>query len=257
MPMSFDGHAASSSGCAIKPKVHGTGSAAFVGRTGISLRTGSYGMATAEHREPCDSRGSCTVLGAPGGESPPGDSTRVRLPAPLSTRQMTLRKQTESLQRRERRMCATNGPEQARQDWSQSRWVRRLAPATGDPHQADFVILEVDCSAEDSPIPRHHFIQAGRLEGDMMQRGFDDRHWWPPNTFSTSIAQLNAALKSSTNCLVVIGARPTRSSISLVFSVEKPPAAPTLAKATLCVTRQSGMPRDFMPCSACSGVMAT
>src|SRR5215813_13597668 len=63
------------SGCAIKPKVHGTGSAAFVGRTGISLRTGSYAMATAEHREPCDSRGSCTVLGAPGGESPPGDST--------------------------------------------------------------------------------------------------------------------------------------------------------------------------------------
>src|SRR5215211_3782597 len=31
--------------------------------------------ATVEHREPCDSRASCTVLGAPGGESPPGDST--------------------------------------------------------------------------------------------------------------------------------------------------------------------------------------
>src|SRR5262245_51626817 len=31
--------------------------------------------ATAEHREPCDSRGSCTVLGAPGGAIPPGDST--------------------------------------------------------------------------------------------------------------------------------------------------------------------------------------
>ena len=30
---------------------------------------------TAEHREPCDSRGSCTVLGAPGGGIPPGDST--------------------------------------------------------------------------------------------------------------------------------------------------------------------------------------
>ncbi|WP_349525508.1 group II intron maturase-specific domain-containing protein [Bradyrhizobium sp. Rc2d] len=29
-----------------------------------------------EHREPCDSRGSCTVLGAPGGEIPPGDSTK-------------------------------------------------------------------------------------------------------------------------------------------------------------------------------------
>jgi len=30
---------------------------------------------TVEHREPCDSRGSCTVLGAPGGEIPPGDSS--------------------------------------------------------------------------------------------------------------------------------------------------------------------------------------
>jgi len=30
---------------------------------------------TAEHREPCDSRGSCMVLEAPGGEIPPGDST--------------------------------------------------------------------------------------------------------------------------------------------------------------------------------------
>jgi hypothetical protein len=29
---------------------------------------------TAEHREPCEPRGSSTVLGAPGGEIPPGDS---------------------------------------------------------------------------------------------------------------------------------------------------------------------------------------
>jgi len=41
--MSFDGHAASSSGCAIKPRARGTGSTAFVGRTGTFLRTGSYG----------------------------------------------------------------------------------------------------------------------------------------------------------------------------------------------------------------------
>ena len=32
-------------------------------------------MEAAEHREPCESRGSCTDLGAPGGEIPPGDST--------------------------------------------------------------------------------------------------------------------------------------------------------------------------------------
>jgi hypothetical protein len=37
-----------------------------------SSLTGSYVMETAEHRE---SRGSGTVLGAPGGEIPPGDST--------------------------------------------------------------------------------------------------------------------------------------------------------------------------------------
>jgi hypothetical protein len=40
-------------------------------------------MATAEHREPCDSRGSCTVLGAPGGAIPLGDSTRTS-PSPGS-----------------------------------------------------------------------------------------------------------------------------------------------------------------------------
>jgi hypothetical protein len=52
-------------------------------------------------------------------------------------------------------------------------------------HPPIVVILEVDCSAEDGPIPRHHFLQAARLEGDMVQRGFDDRHCWPPKTFST------------------------------------------------------------------------
>src|ERR1700732_5283944 len=46
-----------------------------IGRTPSSSPTGHYVMATAEHREPRESRGSCTVLGAPGGETPPGDST--------------------------------------------------------------------------------------------------------------------------------------------------------------------------------------
>jgi hypothetical protein len=32
-------------------------------------------LPTVEHREPCESRGSRTVLGASGGEIPPGDST--------------------------------------------------------------------------------------------------------------------------------------------------------------------------------------
>src|SRR5215467_4163325 len=94
-------------------------------------------------------------------------------------------------------------------------------------HPPIVVILEVDCSAEDGPIPRHHLIQAARLEGDVMQRGFDDRHCWPPKTFSTFIAQLNAALKSSTNCLVVIGARPTR--ILRVFRASKAAHSPEVA----------------------------
>ena len=37
--------------------------------------TRCYVLVTAEHPEPCDARGSCTVLGAPGGGIPPGDST--------------------------------------------------------------------------------------------------------------------------------------------------------------------------------------
>ncbi len=75
--MSFDGRAASSSGCAIRPRGHETGSTGYIGRTPSSSPTGLYVMATAEHREPCESRGSCRVLGAPGGETPPGDSTCV------------------------------------------------------------------------------------------------------------------------------------------------------------------------------------
>src|SRR5215831_2441174 len=76
MPMSSGGRVASSSGCATKPKAREIGWTGYAGLTQHSLRIGHYVMATAEHREPCDSRGSCTVLGAPGGEIPPGDSAR-------------------------------------------------------------------------------------------------------------------------------------------------------------------------------------
>src|SRR5262245_13481157 len=75
MPMSSGGHVASSSGCATRPKVREIGLTGCAVPTQRSLLIGSYVMATAEHREPCDSRGSCTVLGAPSGEIPPGDST--------------------------------------------------------------------------------------------------------------------------------------------------------------------------------------
>ena len=73
--MSSGGYAASSSGCVTRPRAREIGSTGYAGPTQHSLLIGRYVMATAEHREPCDSRGSCTVLGAPGGEIPPGDST--------------------------------------------------------------------------------------------------------------------------------------------------------------------------------------
>src|SRR5215831_313847 len=76
MPMSSGGRRTSSSRCATKPKAREIGWTGYAGLTQHSLRIGHYVMATAEHREPCDSRGSCTVLGAPGGEIPPGDSAK-------------------------------------------------------------------------------------------------------------------------------------------------------------------------------------
>src|SRR5262249_34337433 len=82
--MSSAGRAVSSSGCVTKPKERAIG---LTGRA-VSIRssslTGSYVMETAEHREPYESRGSRTVLGAPGGEIPPGDSTPKIPPLPES-----------------------------------------------------------------------------------------------------------------------------------------------------------------------------
>src|SRR5450830_1690302 len=74
--MSSAGRAVNSSGCVTTPKERGIGLSGFAAQIRFSSFTGSYGMATAEHREPCESRGSRTVLGAPGGEIPPGDSTK-------------------------------------------------------------------------------------------------------------------------------------------------------------------------------------
>src|SRR5438270_7441125 len=90
MPMSSGGYAASSSGCATRPKVREIGSTGYAGPTQHSSPIGRYVMATAEHREPCDSRGSCTVLGAPGGEIPPGDSTISTIPGDDGSVRFTL-----------------------------------------------------------------------------------------------------------------------------------------------------------------------
>src|SRR5216683_6071238 len=73
--MSSAGRAASSSGCVGRPRGRETGLTGYAEQIQRSLPTGSSAMETAEHREPYESRGSRTDLGAPGGESPPGDST--------------------------------------------------------------------------------------------------------------------------------------------------------------------------------------
>ena len=73
--MSSAGRAANSNGCVLKPKEHATGLIGFAAQIRRSSLIGSCAMETAEHREPCESRGSRTDLGAPGGEIPPGDST--------------------------------------------------------------------------------------------------------------------------------------------------------------------------------------
>src|SRR5438876_12374442 len=76
--MSSAGRAASSSGCVARPRGREIGLIGFAAQIRRSSLIGSYVMETAEHREPCESRGSRTVLGARGGEIPPRDSTWLR-----------------------------------------------------------------------------------------------------------------------------------------------------------------------------------
>src|SRR6516164_11087107 len=78
--MSSAGRAASSSGCVARPRGHETGLTGYAESIQHSSPTGSSAMETAEHREPYEPRGSRTDLGAPGGESPPGDSTDSAVP---------------------------------------------------------------------------------------------------------------------------------------------------------------------------------
>src|SRR5215510_14934761 len=87
--MSSAGRVANLSGCVARPRAREIGLIGFAAQLQRSSHTGSYVMETAEHREPCESRGSRTVLGARGGESPPRDSTKceklaVSITSPLS-----------------------------------------------------------------------------------------------------------------------------------------------------------------------------
>ena len=68
-------NAGSSSVCAGGPRVRETGWHGFAVPIPLSSPTGVSCLSAAEHREPCESRGSRTVLGARGGEVPPRDST--------------------------------------------------------------------------------------------------------------------------------------------------------------------------------------
>src|SRR2546429_9071970 len=61
MPMSSGGHVESSNDCATRPKAREIGLTGYAVLIQPSLHIGRYVMATAEHREPCDSRGSCTT----------------------------------------------------------------------------------------------------------------------------------------------------------------------------------------------------
>ena len=93
--MSSAGRAGSTSGCVSKPKGRETGLQSCVRQIRSSSLTGSYVMETAEQQEPYESRGSRTVLGAPGGESPLGDSTRAERLGMSTTRQDYLSNRTD------------------------------------------------------------------------------------------------------------------------------------------------------------------
>jgi hypothetical protein len=92
--MSSVGRAANSSGCVARPKGRELGLIGFAAQIRRSSLTGSYVMETAEHREPCESRGSRTVLGAPGGAIPPGDSTNPVIVVMSANDRSSFRKQT-------------------------------------------------------------------------------------------------------------------------------------------------------------------
>src|SRR5450759_1499767 len=79
--MSSAGRAARSRRCVERPTEHATGLIGFAVQIRRSSLIGSCVMEAAEHREPCESRGSRTDLGAPGGEIPPGDSTKADKPS--------------------------------------------------------------------------------------------------------------------------------------------------------------------------------
>src|SRR5262245_60903098 len=117
MSMSSAGRAENSNGCVTRPKGREIGLSGFAAQIQLYSLTGSYVMATAEHREPYESRGSRTVLGARGGEIPPRDSTFTSLWLLGSTVRMSAShpKATKSLRGSEMTLSAMSRPEQMQQ----------------------------------------------------------------------------------------------------------------------------------------------
>ena len=74
--MSSAGRAASSSGCVGRPRGHETGLTGYPSKSNTLHPLAALSWKR-PNREPYESRGSRTDLGAPGGESPPGDSTNL------------------------------------------------------------------------------------------------------------------------------------------------------------------------------------
>ena len=118
--MSSAGRAASSSGCVGRPRGHETGLTGYAGKIQHSSPTGSSAMETAEHREPYESRGSRTDLGAPRGATPLGDSTYWMVPAAPAERALSVQLKDLRRDARQRTRCA---------DWRPSRYHDRTAGA--------------------------------------------------------------------------------------------------------------------------------
>ena len=89
--MSFDGHAASSSGCAIRPKEHGTGLAAFGGRTRSLCTLGAMPWVRLNIGSRVNREVHARFWERPGGETPPGDSTSAVLITQLWPLQLRVR----------------------------------------------------------------------------------------------------------------------------------------------------------------------
>src|ERR1700746_596916 len=123
--MSSAGRAANSNGCVSKPKEHATGLIGFAAQIRRSSLIGSCAMETAEHREPCESRGSRTDLGAPGGEIPPGDSTI----ASFRVKPDVGRFRTETDMNRQARPAASvaNDPQQTRRRVVDSQYPKAMS----------------------------------------------------------------------------------------------------------------------------------